>query len=95
MRPTGASIFAGNLANNLTGNLNPFQAISNSNGTNVTNTNGNNGTNESSLPGKFGSFITVISVISNWAYWWNLDLDDDPELEEDLKIAERNATQVP
>jgi len=50
MRPNGASIFAGNLANNLTGNLNPFQAISNSNGTNVTNTNGNNGTNESSLP---------------------------------------------
>ena len=61
MRPTGASIFAGNLANNLTGNLNPFQAISNSNGTNVTNTNGNNGTNESSLPGKCTSCITVIS----------------------------------
>jgi len=51
MRPTGTSIFAGNLAGTMAGNLNPFQVIANSNGNSVTNTNGNNGTNESNLPG--------------------------------------------
>jgi len=50
MRPTGTSIFAGNLAGTMAGNLNPFQVIANSNGNSVTNTNGNNGTNESNLP---------------------------------------------